>query len=176
MNSPLHVVLVGITAEPHSGWGSMMHEHALALHEAGVPFTLLLPRRAPRVSAPYAACVHHVIPPIPIAFRAWRDWLMIPSLWRFPSIPFPDQAVVHALVDTPHAAWAERYAPATSRTSRGTTAEDSKEAREETRSCDMVDSGVRAGLPETGTSTAQRSRHRFEDGREDASVQGTRRP
>jgi hypothetical protein len=36
--------------------------------------------------------------------------------------------------------------------------------------------GIRAGLPETGSSTSQRSRQGSTDGRQDASVHGTRRP
>ena len=51
-----------------------------------------------------------------------------------------------------------------------------KESREEKRSCDMANSSDRAGLPETETGTPQRSCHRFEDGRQDASVRSTRRP
>ncbi|WP_296692463.1 hypothetical protein, partial [Rhodoferax sp.] len=54
--------------------------------------------------------------------------------------------------------------------------EESKEANEEKRSCDMVSSVHRAGLPETGSSTAQRSCHRFKDGRQDASASIARRP
>ena len=44
------------------------------------------------------------------------------------------------------------------------------------RWCDMVSSVHRAGLPETGSSTAQRSCHRFKDGRQDASASIARRP
>jgi hypothetical protein len=40
----------------------------------------------------------------------------------------------------------------------------------------MTNSGDRAGLPETGTGTPQRSGHRFEDGRTAASACNARRP
>ncbi len=40
----------------------------------------------------------------------------------------------------------------------------------------MTNSGDRAGLPETGNGTPQRSGHRFEDGRTAASDHRTRRP
>lgn len=46
----------------------------------------------------------------------------------------------------------------------------SSEDREETRVCDMIDSGERAGLPETGTRTPQHRCQGSTDGRQDASL------
>ncbi len=106
----MHIILTGNTAEPSSGWGSIVHHHASALHAAGVSFTLLLPNDSPRIKAPFAEKIRYSLPSLPFTFSTPFSWWKMIQLFRTIDIGGDAPTVVHSLTDFPYALVAHRIA------------------------------------------------------------------
>lgn len=104
------IILVSISADPVSGWGTLTHHHASALFERRIPFTLLLPRSARIPDAPFASCIRRVLPDLPLTFSGPLACFSAARLFsRIPHIP-PPGSLVHSLIDFPYAVLAHRFA------------------------------------------------------------------
>lgn len=107
------IILVSISADPVSGWGTLTYQHASALLARRVPFVLLLPRSA-RVpdAAPFSAHIRRILPDLPLAFSGPRSFFSLFRLWRSISYVPPPGSIVHSLVDFPYAVFGYRFARA----------------------------------------------------------------
>lgn len=106
----MRIILLGNTADPSSGWGAIVHNHAASLWRAGIPFTLLLPHNALRKPAPFSGSVRYSLPDLPLTFgtpaSCWKAMRLLPSV----DIGSEPIALVHALTDFPYSLVAHRIA------------------------------------------------------------------
>jgi len=104
------IILISNTNEPTSGWGTLTHNHALTLHRHDVPFVLLLPKNAKRLSVPYNDKIKYILPDLPLSFNGLGGILSLPRLWPKINLESREPTVVHSLVDFPYAVLAWRIA------------------------------------------------------------------
>lgn len=101
---------MSVTAVPRSGWGTLTYNYADALWHKNIPFILMLPRSAERISAPFAGCIRYILPDLPLTFSGYTAWRFIHRLYA-PIRYIPEAGdIIHALTDFPYAAIAFRYA------------------------------------------------------------------
>lgn len=104
------IILISISADPVSGWGTLTHQHASALFEARIPFVLLLPKSARIPDVPFASCIRCVLPDLPLTFSGIFAFFSASRLLsRIDYIP-PRGSIVHSLIDFPCAVLAYRFA------------------------------------------------------------------
>lgn len=106
----MHPLFISVTLKPDSGYGTLTRTHCAAFYEKGVPFTLLLPRSAERVSVPYGKNVRYVLPDLPLSFSDARDMPKIFRLYARIRWEGPPPTLVHSLVDFPYAVLGGRIA------------------------------------------------------------------
>ncbi len=99
----MHIILISNTNENNSGWGTMTHNHCLALRNRGVKFTLLLPKKNRKIETPYHNNVKYILPDLPLSFNSVKGLIKLPLLYKKYSITNSQKAVVHSLIDFPYA-------------------------------------------------------------------------
>lgn len=110
----MHILFIGTTIDPISGYGTMADFHCAGFFNKGIPFTLLLPRSAKRLPVPYAKRIYYILPDLPLSFNSFLGIAHIPFLFlniRLPRMPF---SAVHSLHDFPYAVIGYRIARARS--------------------------------------------------------------
>lgn len=106
----MHLLFIGISVAPVSGYGTMADFHCGTFFEKGVPFTLLLPRSAQRVPVPYSKNIRYVLPDLPLSFNSLFNILRLPFLFSRIQLPPTVFSAVHSLVDFPYAVLGHRIA------------------------------------------------------------------
>ena len=107
------IILIGATADPVSGWGMIAYRYAEALHAAGIPFKLLVPRGSAVPSASFSSSILPVLPDLPLTFGTFFSAARLPRLWNLSHAvraAGPAPSVVHSLVDFPYALIGRRIA------------------------------------------------------------------
>ncbi len=99
----MRIILIGNTARPSSGWGSIVYHHASALHAAGISFILLLPHDSPRIEVPFAKNIRYSLPSLPLTFSTPLSWWKMIRLFRTIDIGEGAPTLVHSLTDFPYA-------------------------------------------------------------------------
>ena len=104
------IILVSISLDPVSGWGTLTYNYAHALWGQGVPFVLLLPRSARVPDVPFSGAIKRILPDLPLSFGGPKSLFSLFRLWRsIPYVPSPG-SLVHSLVDFPYAVLGYRFA------------------------------------------------------------------
>lgn len=104
------IILISISAEPVSGWGTLTYNYAYSLWKRRTPFVLFLPRSAAVPDVPFASHIRRVLPDLPLTFAGPAAFFSARRLWHaIPYVP-PSDAIVHALIDFPYAVLGYRFA------------------------------------------------------------------
>ncbi len=99
----MHIVLISSTNENNSGWGTITHNHCLALLSKKQSFILLLPKKAKRIVTAYSNNIEYILPNLPLSFNSIKGILQLPLLYKKIKINYQKPAVIHSLLDFPYA-------------------------------------------------------------------------